>query len=358
VPLVPDVADLTSQLGEYIATTELADAFAMIASQLREDGALSPNIEAILTHIRSLRQAAGSQEARGLSAAQLQQLDDELCNKIVQIADQKLPSCDTPYHHLAVWTVSAARDFPVQFFTANYDLLLEQALEDRRAPYFDGFVGSRQAFFDPYAMEEDRLPSRWSRVWKLHGSINWMLDDSGNVYRASEPKPGAARVIHPSHLKYEESRRMPYLAMVDRLRAFFTQAKPPLLVTCGYSFRDQHINESLQQGLRGNPKAMAFCLVYGKIECYPLALQLALTRPNLSLLAEDAAVVGTRQAVWADRSESSSSPASNAREAPGNQGDSTGGRGLFPLGDFREFALFIRELVGRKGMPGRAANGS
>ena len=55
------------------------------------------------------------------------------------------------------------------------------------------------------------------------------------------------RVIHPSYMKYQESRRMPYLAMVDRLRAFLKQPTSTLIL-CGYSFRDEHVNEVYRDG--------------------------------------------------------------------------------------------------------------
>ncbi len=35
---------------------------------------------------------------------------------------------------------------PIELFTTNYDLLLEEALEDEEIPYFDGFVGSKKSF--------------------------------------------------------------------------------------------------------------------------------------------------------------------------------------------------------------------
>ena len=95
---------------------------------------------------------------------------------------------------------------PVEFFTTNYDLLLEQALEDCRVAYFDGFTGVRRPFFDIRAMEEDRLPSRWARVWKLHGSLNWYHHPNRGVLRGTQSENELQRVIHPSHLKYEESR--------------------------------------------------------------------------------------------------------------------------------------------------------
>ena len=72
-------------------------------------------------------------------------------------------------------------------------------------------------------------------------------------------------MIYPTHLKYDESRRLPYLAMLDRLKAFFTNGQA-VLITCGYSFSDQHLNETILQGLSGNPTANCFGLIYGNKE--------------------------------------------------------------------------------------------
>src|SRR5258708_30711498 len=117
-------------------------------------------------------------------------------------------------------------------------------------------------------MEHDSVPVRWARFWKLHGSINWVTKGDDSVFRHSPAAPGQRLLIYPSHLKYDQSRRMPYLAMIDRLRAFFRKGDRsrglggPVLVICGYSFGDSHLNEVLLDGLRGNQSADAFVLTY------------------------------------------------------------------------------------------------
>ena len=60
------------------------------------------------------------------------------------------------------------------------------------------------------AIDDDLLPQRWARLWKLHGSINWELDSSGECKETDQlDRLGKeSRLIHPSHLKYTESRRM------------------------------------------------------------------------------------------------------------------------------------------------------
>ena len=139
---------------------------------------------------------------------------------------------------------------PVEVFTTNYDLLTEQALERFRIPYFDGFSGSKEAFLDTHSIDHDELPPRWARLWKVHGSINWAVNGAKQVCRVSACTGKC--IIQPSHLKYDESRKMPYLAMVDRLRAFVRKPSS-VLVVCGYSFRDEHLNACLLEGLTGSP---------------------------------------------------------------------------------------------------------
>ena len=91
---------------------------------------------------------------------------------------------------------------------------------------------------------------------------------------------------------------MPYLAMIDRLRAFLVQGQV-VLVTCGYSFSDQHLNDAILQGLSGNPNAMCFGLIYGDLKTIPSeTIAQARKYPNLSLLAVDGAILGTLERPW------------------------------------------------------------
>ncbi|KAG1180804.1 hypothetical protein G6F35_016104 [Rhizopus arrhizus] len=64
---------------------------------------------------------------------------------------------------------------------------MEQALEESSAPYFDGFIGARKAFFDLGAVEDEGLlPPRGTRLWKIHGSLNWRLEGKTDVVRSDE----------------------------------------------------------------------------------------------------------------------------------------------------------------------------
>jgi hypothetical protein len=112
------------------------------------------------------------------------------------------------------------------------------------------------------------------------------------VFRSIEDADGDELLIHPSHRKYDESRRMPYFVMIDRLRAFLrANQKPVALFVIGYSFGDDHLNEAIVEGLAANPSAACFALQYGVLGDYPSAKKLALENANLSVLARDAAIV-------------------------------------------------------------------
>lgn len=236
-------------------------------------------------------------------------------------------------------------------FTTNYDLLLEQAFEETRVSYFDGFVGARQPFFDIAAIEYDDVPSRWVRLWKLHGSISWRQEETVGVTRTARPSDDAHALIHPSHLKYDESRRMPYLALFDRLRAFLRERGAALLI-CGYSFNDEHVNAVLMQGLEGNPTAAAFGLLYGDLAGYDRACALARRRSNLSLLAADAAIVGTHEASWEPLPDTAE-PDEGAEETDEDEPVAPPPR--FSIGDFAAFGIMLGEMIGER--PGTIGDG-
>ncbi|MFO0986549.1 MAG: SIR2 family protein [Alphaproteobacteria bacterium] len=296
--LVPDVLALTAVVSTRLSAAEKTKAgFAIVLKQLKGKLGREPNIEEILTQIRTLRQVIGNEKLDGLTAEDLDALDIAACQEIVNIVEVKLPNGEQPFAELAGWISAVPREHPVEIFTTNYDLLIEQSLEACRVPYFDGFVGANHAFFDLNSIEQDKVPSRWARVWKLHGSVSWFQGEAGHVFRGYSGGSGARRLIHPSHLKYEESRRMPYLAMMDRLRAFLKQ-EPAALFVCGYSFSDYHLNEILVQSLEGNPSAACFALLFNQLEAYPNAAKLAKQRPNLNVLAPDEGTIGARRGKW------------------------------------------------------------
>lgn len=218
IPLIPDVSGLTSEVRSKLHSSH--PEYAELTDRLSDDLGYDANIEEILGHIRNLAGVVGNGTVHELDAESIGRLEDAVTSAISETTDAELPDADTPYDHVVRWIRAVGESVQVRVFTTNYDLLLEAALERNHVPFFDGFVGSRLPFLDTEAIESDLLPSRWARLYKLHGSVNWRVLDDGTVARSVGSVTSSNRLIHPSHLKYTESRRMPYLVMLDQLRGF------------------------------------------------------------------------------------------------------------------------------------------
>ncbi len=349
-PLIPDIRGITEAVAKEICSKEWEEPWKTVCSQLTEDGESNPNIEDILSRVRSLKDLAGGGDIRGLNKATLEKVEKRICDAIKKCVSKDLPNKATTYHNLASWIASIDRTHPVEVFTTNYDLLMEQAFEDIRVPFFDGFVGARQPFFDSHAIEFDDLPPRWARLWKIHGSINWrsaVTPDGFKVWRTDTEKGGNV-VIHPSHLKYDQSRKMPYLAMMDRLKRFVSTPSSALIVI-GYSFHDQHINDVIIQSLQGTPTAVVFALMHANLDRYVSATHLGKERGNLFILAQDGVVAGTKLQVWKKPEDKPDSilPSGAVLWSKGPE-ESHPWLASFKLGDFDRFGVFLQDISGGK----------
>jgi hypothetical protein len=274
----------------------------------------SPNVELALSRIRGLREIVGGNRIFDLDASDLDSLDEAICRIIERVVGPNLPHGDTPHSLFAKWVRDIDRPHGVSIFTTNYDLLLEQALERAQAPFFDGFAGADEPFFDLSALDIDSFPKAWSCIWKLHGSINWRQRDQGVVRSRLET---VAPLVFPSHLKYAESRRLPYLAMRDRMRALLKARC--VFITCGYSFSDAHLNEDISFGLGANAGSVCYAFLYGPLSGYSDATVMARRHQNLNVLASDGGILRSKEVHWTGTTMS--------------------------LGDFREFARFLVDEV-------------
>ena len=353
-PLIPDVAGLTKIITQQLSSADPTNPSNCdkLVSQMKEDGLANPNIEDMLSHVRSLKQVVGKGTARDFIAQDLIDMDDAMCKIISEQVDKELPNVDSPYHDIAIWSRSIEREKPVHIFTTNYDLLIEQAFEEEGCPYFDGFVGARRAFFDLGATENEHLLyPRWTRLWKIHGSINWRLDNKNNIIRSDATDNKKGYLIYPSHLKYDQSRKMPYLAMLDRLKEFLLTPSCALFFS-GFSFSDYHINDVILHSLKTNPTAVVYAFLFGSLDDakYEKAKNCAKSVPNLSLMAFDKAIIGRTEGIWSLKDEEliKDIPGNSAIlinkmvEVDGKEEEEKSFQ--LRLGDFGRFGAFLREL--------------
>ncbi len=354
-PLIPDVKNLTIFINEQLVDNEK---YSLLLSELAKAEKSPENIEDILSFLRSLILVSKGGEVRGLNENDLLKLEKDICSEIVKKLNVELPNEETPYHRLCNWVRSIDRKSPVELFTTNYDLLLEQALENLEVPYFDGFIGSRRSFFDLRAVEDNLIPVHWSRLWKIHGSINWYQEKVAGekkVFRSSEIKHDASHLIYPSHLKYEESRKMPYLALIDQLNRFIRK-KSSLLILCGYSFNDGHLNDTIINALKSNPTAMVLGLMHdtfeinvsedNSVERYPEAYRLAKKQHNLNVWTNDKAIIGTSLGRWKKIEDEDDIDLLSFIETIQYDTTLNSEGQLVKLGDFSVFTNFLKKIIG------------
>jgi hypothetical protein len=368
-PLIPNVQQLT----QYI-NNELKDntSYKMLLEELTKSGKNRENIEDILSFVRGLKDVSVGGIVRNLKYEDLETIEYKICELILTKLNKSLPNKNTPYHHLASWIRSIDRETPVEVFTTNYDLLMEQAFEELKNPYFDGFVGVKQPFFDLRAIEEKELIAKHNtRLWKIHGSINWYNTKEKEVYRSLRINATDTSLIYPSHLKYDQSRKMPFLAMFDRLNSFLRQKDSPVLITLGYSFFDEHINYALSNALTANPSATVICLLFGAIEeikgygrvaeeGYKKAIAKAVDDKisNLSIWTFDEAIIGTIRAKWKysvksiNELDNNQNPRGIIKQITVSKTDTDGKSTteeeiqLLTLSDFKNFGDFLQNLIG------------
>ena len=254
------------------------------------------NLETVLSRLRRIAALiTGDQEIDDLTAERATTLDTTVCQAIVRALDITGANL-TPMHHLAAWAARAEYRLPVEFFTVNYDLLLETALENLRVPYFDGFVGTLRARFHTELVEgtpgrnEECVPAFFVRLWKLHGSVNWAWQNDRQIVRLGQSVPqGLAAAIYPSDTKYEESRRVPFVVLQDRLRRALHQPET-LVIVVGYSFGDAHLNKVLFDAATRRERSEFVVFCYSDI---PETLaQHAVSGPNLQVVSGREAILG------------------------------------------------------------------
>ncbi|WP_339865074.1 SIR2 family protein [Paremcibacter congregatus] len=355
-PLIPDVKGLSLAINEQLSTNTQ---YSSLLNELEKAEKNKENVEDILSFIRSLRMVSKGGTVRGFTEETLGELEKLICTAIVKKLDVQLSGQETPYHRLCNWIRSIDRKAAIEIFTTNYDMLMEQALEDLGVPYFDGFVGARRSFFDLRAIEDNLIPVHWSRLWKIHGSINWYqekVDEENIVYRSSEIKTDASHLIYPSHLKYEESRKMPYLALIDQLNRFIRK-KSSFLILSGYSFNDGHLNDTIMNALKANPTAMVLGLMYDTYKDkdgnnrYPEAYRLAKKQHNLNIWTFDRAIIGTNSGTWV-KSHNQDDDEVDLQQFYHSTTTDDGPQCLVKLGDFSECTRFLQKIIGSpKGGP-------
>ena len=351
---LPNIMTLTNECKKLLTPSE-QNLFENVERSVMDlEGKKTVSVENILNYIRQIRDITMGRKDyafNGITGVDAEGLDRTICEAVFNVIREKEELADiSDLRRFMAWYVSANREFIKEIYTANYDMLLEMALEANYTPYFDGFTGSYEPFFSPesieYFPERERFSSRWIRLWKLHGSLNWMKKDKTSstaerIVRVGKiDAPINELMIYPSKEKYNLSRKEPFIAYFDRMKRYLQQGE--LVFICsGYSFSDQHINDIFLNAMRQNKRlyVMVFCFSDNQVDemsSYATAYM------NLCVMGPTKMISNGIEREWMyDGS-------SNAEVAYKLYWDET--KGEFILGDFRKLIEFLIENSGRKSM--------
>ncbi|HWF60582.1 MAG TPA: SIR2 family protein [Nitrospira sp.] len=149
----------------------------------------------------------------------------------------------------------AAPSSVVDYLVLNYDTVIEDALALERVPFADGIDGGVTGWWNPKTFDRDGLAAR---VLKLHGSINWCEVAGDPLPRRIAPtlrvsgSQNRGILIYPASTKYRETQLDPFAQLSDQARRVMRpiRGSQRVLVICGYSFSDAHINIEIDRALR------------------------------------------------------------------------------------------------------------
>lgn len=148
------------------------------------------------------------------------------------------------------------RNESVWIFTTNYDLVFELGASIAKIPIYNGFEGIAQRFFDIERIElaYGKINSASRRfepfnephikLVKLHGSVSWFKEGDDVTESFLPDKTDNRCMILPKRTKVTETLDYPY----DKLFRYASSVigkQCKFIVSCGYSYRDEHINDIL-----------------------------------------------------------------------------------------------------------------
>lgn len=376
---VPAIGKMTFEIVEALGTK--VEKYKIALEEIKQElGEKCFNIETILSNLEQKASFIGKGTLNSLNKADFDELIKEmkkrvrekvsvhnvhLCNiatkeEFKQIVNKEIVS-ELVQSDFSNWIGQAERKYPIEIFTTNYDFLFELGLEHKEIPYYDGFCGSLRAFFNPESVEDFSFLAKQTKLWKMHGSLGWHFDkDTEKILRVSPDDDDI--LIYPSSLKYRDSKKQPYESLLDRLSNFLKQ-DDSILITCGYSWGDEHINSRIISALKTNTTSHVIGLVFDKYDRIVKDSKLAkigMENSKVSLYASRNAIIGCSFGEWVLKSEPSKDDTINLNlyfdedahtsleEALNNEvkgAEVWTGKGEFVLPDFSKLVKFLNTMV-------------
>ncbi len=366
---VPAIGKMTADIIEIVNKVETKYKKALDEIKI-ELGEKNFNVETILSNLEQKATIIGGGTLNSLKKVDFENLIKEIKKNVRKIVSVHKVNDDIASNEIvtelvhtdfANWIGQAERKYPIEIFTTNYDFLFELGLECKEVPYYDGFCGSLRPFFNSESVEDLNFLMNQTKLWKIHGSLGWHFDkDSEKILRISPDIDDI--LIYPSSLKYKDSKKQPYESLLDRLSNFLKQ-DDSILITCGYSWGDEHINSRLISALKTNTTSHVIALLFDKYEQLKegdKVVKLGQENSKISVYGSKSAVIGCNFGEWRLKTEPSKDDTVNVnlffdedgfdnkteelnKEILG--GEIWTGSGEFKLPDFGNLVKFLNAMI-------------
>lgn len=344
---LPDIADLTCKTEAKLDQDDKNIMIKIVSLIKKVYSKEYVTIEDILNYVRQIKDITGCRDDlshEGINGSTAKSLEQKICTNIYNIlVEMEGTTSFKELRDFFVWYSSHCVGNKKEVFTTNYDMLIEQALETSFIPYFDGFCGGYEPFFNPKSIEANLLSTDitvdWIRLWKLHGSLNWVLKKGNDSTKERIIRIGKTEsvenelMIYPSREKYNLSRKEPYIAYFDRLKRYLKEGEL-LFITSGYSFLDDHINDVLFSSLQQNNRLHIVALCYTD-EQVELMQKYTSSMTNLCVMGPKKVITNTILYGWA-LEKSSDTPSDTSTYWNKDAKELT-------IGDFKKLVPFLME---------------
>lgn len=248
----PMMPGLTKAVMEQLLTeeTDLIREILHANGMSYDEQAGLPNIEVIADHVIARAISAGCSRCSQLEA----KLREKITAVILSVSNPNLAN------HVAFLEALKRRAFGrpacVHIFTTNYDCLFELAGAEAGVVVETGFSGSVDRFFDHKrfttlcgvrsAVHFEEHPVLTVKLLKLHGSVSWFVRNGKVLERHPDAIAAEERraMILPRRRKVMDTLYAPHDVLFGiASRALGGECK--YLASCGFSYGDAHINDTL-----------------------------------------------------------------------------------------------------------------
>lgn len=179
----------------------------------------------------------------------------------------------------------------LNFFTTNYDNLIEMSLEERNIDYFDGFTGRISSVFSTnnygkIISKQSAINNKTSEIVsvnliKLHGSLYWYKNNDKIIYKDFNERLERLElakddvdafislyeqeflIVNPNEEKYNLTVLNETYYDQIRLMSNELDKNNTLLIVYGFSFNDNHLKTIIDRALK-NPTLTLIVFAYNE----------------------------------------------------------------------------------------------